>query len=140
MEVFGSFLVGVDIFVFKFELFVEGIESELELVFVVLAGESEGVELVGEESDFVVFFLEHVDVTFVFGLEFGDFLVLLFQLFFQKVYLLLQNGPFLFHFHPDHLQIHFFVLSLLLQLSRCDLVLLLQRLIGLFQTLYLLLE
>lgn len=103
LQLFDSLFVEGYVFVFKFELFVESVEPQLELVLVILSRKSERVELVGQKSDLIVLLFEHVNVAFVFLLESGYFLVFLLDLFLQKLYFLLQNGPFLFHFHPDHL-------------------------------------
>lgn len=139
-QVLNSLLVEGDVFVFLLYLLVEGCHPELELVLVILTGQPQGLELVGEEGYLVVLVPEHVHIALVFFLESGYLIVLLVKLCFEEVNFLLENGPLLFHFHFDHLEVHFLLLDLLLSLGKGKFVLLLERLFGFLEGGHLLLE
>jgi hypothetical protein len=101
-----------------FHLLIECTEPCFELVLIVVPGEPERLQLIGEESDFIVLVLEHVDVALVFFLEFGYFFVFVFDLSFEELDFLLENGALLFHFHFGHFQVHLLLLKFLLEFAR----------------------
>lgn len=83
------FLIGNDLFFFMFHLLVEGTEPGFKLILIVVPGEPERLQLIGEEGDLIVLVLKHVDIALVFLLEFRYFLVLVFNLSFEELNFLL---------------------------------------------------